>query len=112
MSPADVHAVLRRRAAAAHQSLQEYLLAGVIEASGELPLRRAELALSDLVALPLERVGHRSLLRRCWELRENLTIYDASYVALAEAAGAVLVTAGTGCPGLRGSGVRWRRSKV
>lgn len=72
--------------------------------SGELPLRRAELALSDLAALPLERIGHRSLLGRCWELRENLTVYDASYVALAEVAGAVLVTADTRmsrAPGIR-----------
>jgi predicted nucleic acid-binding protein len=54
--------------------------------------RRAALALTDLLALPLRRVPHRSLLARCWELRENLTIYDAAYVALAEALQAHLLT--------------------
>jgi predicted nucleic acid-binding protein len=71
---------------------------------GQLTARRAELALSDLVALPLRRVSHRMLLPRCWSLRENLTIYDASYVALAEHLGAVLLTADfrlSRVPGLR-----------
>ena len=60
---------------------------------GLLPLRRAELALNDLSDLPLERAPHRLLVARAWELRANLTLYDASYVALAEALGAQLVTA-------------------
>jgi len=47
--------------------------------------RRAALALADLTALPLRRAPHRALLARCWELRDNLTVYDAAYVALAEA---------------------------
>lgn len=71
---------------------------------GRMPLRRAELAISDLVALPLRRVPHRSLLPRCWSLRDNLTIYDASYVALAEQLGTVLLTADvrlSTAPGLR-----------
>lgn len=59
---------------------------------GSLPPRRAELALSDLMALPLRRVPHRALLPRCWDLRDNLTIYDAAYVALAEALDVTLVT--------------------
>ncbi len=60
--------------------------------------------MSDLVALPLRRVSHRVLLARCWELRDNRTVYDASYVALAEQLEATLVTADTrlaGAPGLR-----------
>ncbi|MGH9102648.1 MAG: type II toxin-antitoxin system VapC family toxin [Acidimicrobiales bacterium] len=61
--------------------------------AGQLPLRRAELALADLIALPLRRVSHRLLLVRSWSLRENLTTSDASYVALAEQLGALLVTA-------------------
>jgi predicted nucleic acid-binding protein len=72
--------------------------------AGRLPLRRAELAMSDLVALPLRRVSHRGLLARCWELRDNLTVYDASYVTVAEQLNAILVTADTrlaGAPGLR-----------
>jgi predicted nucleic acid-binding protein len=50
-------------------------------------------ALADLTALPLRRVPHLPLLGRVWELRDNLRAYDASYVALAEALEAVLVTA-------------------
>jgi predicted nucleic acid-binding protein len=50
-------------------------------------------ALSDLAALPLRRVPHLPLLGRVWELRDNLSAYDASYVALAEALDTVLVTA-------------------
>ena len=46
--------------------------------------RRASLALADLDALRLERAPHGPLLPRCGELRDNLTIYDAAYVALAE----------------------------
>ncbi len=49
--------------------------------------------MADLVALPLHRVPHRTLLPRCWSLRESLTIYDASYVAVTEQLGAILVTA-------------------
>lgn len=50
-------------------------------------------ALTDLAALPLRRVPHVPLLGRVWELRDNLSAYDASYVALAEALDTVLVTA-------------------
>jgi predicted nucleic acid-binding protein len=51
------------------------------------------LALGDLVELDLERVSHRRMLARIWELRQNLTPYDAAYAALAEAIDATLVTA-------------------
>lgn len=60
--------------------------------AGALDVRRAELALDDLAALPLQRAPHHALLGRCWELRDNLTIYDAAYVALAEALGVDLLT--------------------
>jgi len=59
---------------------------------GEVDIRRAALALADLAALPLRRAPHRPLLARCWELRDNLTVYDASYVALAEALDVTLLT--------------------
>jgi predicted nucleic acid-binding protein len=55
--------------------------------------RRSAQALTDLAALPLPRVPHLPLLARVWELRDNLSAYDASYVALAEALGTVLLTA-------------------
>jgi predicted nucleic acid-binding protein len=55
--------------------------------------RRAMLALADLGEMPLRRAPHLPLLARCWELRHNLTPYDASYVALAEALEVPLLTA-------------------
>src|SRR5699024_3822600 len=60
---------------------------------GQLPMRRADLALTDLSALPLHRVTHRPLLARCWSLRDNLTTYDACYVVMAEQLAVRLVTA-------------------
>ena len=64
-------------------------------AAGTLEARRADLALTDLADLPLRRAPHLPLLARCWELRDNLTVYDAAYVTLAEALDAPLVTADT-----------------
>lgn len=54
--------------------------------------RRAQQALCDLIALRLRRASHLALLPRIWELRENVTAYDAAYVALAEAIAAPLLT--------------------
>ncbi len=62
-------------------------------AAGAVPERRARLALDDLVELPLRRAPHRPLIGRCWELRDNVSPYDAAYIALAEALEATLVTA-------------------
>lgn len=62
-------------------------------AAGTVDRRRVELALADLRDLRLQRVPHQPLLLRCWELRENVGVYDASYVALAEILDATLVTA-------------------
>lgn len=49
--------------------------------------------MSDLLAFPITVFPTAPLLRRAWELRFNLSTYDSYYVALAEAAGAVLLTA-------------------
>ena len=71
---------------------------------GFLDERRARLALTDLADLAIQRAPHASLLARCWELRQNLTIHDAAYVALAEALDTTLVTADArlaGAPGIR-----------
>lgn len=59
---------------------------------GELAPERASAALADLAALDLERYSHSALLARIWQLRQNLTAYDAVYVALAEALDAPLAT--------------------
>jgi hypothetical protein len=47
---------------------------------------------ADLSDLPMHRYPHDVLLPRIWELRHNLTAYDAVYVALAEALDAPLLT--------------------
>ena len=52
----------------------------------------AESCLSAFVRAPIERRDHAGLLPRIWELRHNLTPYDAVYVALAEALGVRLLT--------------------
>lgn len=61
-------------------------------AAGELTATRGREALDDLDALPITRYPHDILLPRIWELRANLTAYDAAYVALAEALDAPLLT--------------------
>lgn len=59
---------------------------GVIDAG------RGSLALVDFANLPIRRYPHSALLPRIWALRDNLTAYDAAYVALAEALDAPLLT--------------------
>lgn len=58
----------------------------------ELDAARGLHALEDLVDFPLTRYPHDLFLLRIWELRHNVTAYDAAYVALAEALGAPLLT--------------------
>ncbi len=60
--------------------------------TGDVAAELAELALADLAALDVADYEHEPLLPRVWELRENLTAYDAVYVALAEVLGAPLLT--------------------
>ncbi len=59
----------------------------------DLSLDRATEALSDYRDLGIDRFSHELLLGRVWELRANLTAYDAAYVALAELLDAPLLTA-------------------
>jgi predicted nucleic acid-binding protein len=61
--------------------------------NGSVPARRADLAIEDLSDLPMLRVPARALLARIWQLRGSVTVYDAAYVAVAEATGSVLLTA-------------------
>ena len=59
---------------------------------GELDAAAAAVALEDLHALDLQRHAHEPLLDRVWELRDNLSAYDAVYVALAEVLDARVLT--------------------
>ena len=68
------------------QVVRRYVLAGDISAARGLE------AVTDLAALPVRRHGHAQLLDRVWQLRNNLSAYDATYVALAEALDATLIT--------------------
>ena len=59
---------------------------------GTLTQGRARGAVDDLADLPLARYDVTPLLRRSWQLREQVSAYDAPYIALAEALDATLLT--------------------
>ncbi len=61
-------------------------------ASGDMTPERGYQALDDLTDLPITRYPHDLFLPRIWELRHNLTAYDAVYIALAESLSAPLFT--------------------
>ena len=63
--------------------------------TGDVSAGRAAEAIMDLADLDLHRHPHLDLLTRAWKLRENLTAYDAMYVALAEALEAPILTCDT-----------------
>jgi predicted nucleic acid-binding protein len=60
--------------------------------AGEVSSGRAEEAIADLTDLDLHRHAHLDLLNRAWKLRDNISAYDAMYVALAEAIEAPIIT--------------------
>jgi predicted nucleic acid-binding protein len=68
------------------QVLRRYAIAG------DLDDQRARAALDDLADFPIRRYPHGLLFPRAWELRNNFSVYDAVYVALAEALDAPLLT--------------------
>ena len=60
---------------------------------GRLAESRARLAVDDLVHWPIERIPHRALALRAWQYRQNLSAYDAFYVATARSHDLPLLTA-------------------
>lgn len=69
------------------QTLRKFVIAQVIKE------RAGTKALDQWLSLDIERYPHHMLLRRVWQLRANVSAYDAAYIALAEALGTRLVTA-------------------
>ena len=107
-SSAVIEVVLRRPAAAAverrmHDMRETVHAPHLIDAevthvirryvvTREIGEDRGRAAVEDLIDFPIYRHPHVPLLHRVWELRHNLTAYDAAYVALAEVLDAPLVT--------------------
>lgn len=58
----------------------------------DIPVTRAEAALTAFISFPLRRIPHDVLWRRMWALRDNLTAYDSTYVVLAELRDCPLIT--------------------
>lgn len=69
----------------------------------DFPPSLAAAGVRHLGELDITRVAHAPLLERCWELHDNLTPYDAAYVALAEMVGAPLLTTDRRLAGASGS---------
>ena len=72
------------------QVLRRYALSGQID-----PTRGLQ-ALEDLADFPMTRYPHDLFLHRMWELRHNVTAYDAVYIVLAEVLAAPLLTRDAG----------------
>lgn len=68
------------------QTLRRHALRGVL-----MPDRSTE-ALTDFADIKFTRYPHTSFIERIWELKENVTAYDAAYIALAETLDAPLIT--------------------
>lgn len=75
LMPAEVANILRRASTA-----------------GQVSVDAASIAHADLLALPVALFPYDVCAERAWELRTNLSLYDAWYVALSESLEADLVT--------------------
>ena len=70
---------------------------------GQLESDTAEELVAELTALPMHRYEHRPLVARAFELRRNVTMHDAVYLALAEVLDAPLLTADAALADVPGS---------
>lgn len=79
---------------AAPELLDVEVMSGMrrLVATGRVASSDAQRGLVTLAQAPIERFAHRGLLGRAWDLRENLSAYDALYVALAEVLEVSLLT--------------------
>ncbi|WP_029145236.1 type II toxin-antitoxin system VapC family toxin [Microbacterium luticocti] len=99
MSPLGQRAAARMRADADDLHLphladvETVSVARGLVAAGVLEPSRAANLLVDLRDFPARRWPAQPFFERIWELRANVTAYDATNVALAEALGARLLTA-------------------
>jgi predicted nucleic acid-binding protein len=88
-------------------SLLTYEVGNIIrrhELAGTVSSDQASQAHADLLDLAIDHWPYELMATRIWQLRRNLTVYDASYVAVAEATKSTLVTldrAIAGAPGVR-----------
>jgi predicted nucleic acid-binding protein len=84
-----------RYADLAAPSLIDYETANIIrrhERAARISSDQAAQAHTDLLDLPIEHWPYELLASRAWQLRHNLSSYDASYVALAELISTTLIT--------------------
>lgn len=93
-----------------HWAAPSYVLVEVLSVvrgrllGGKINAQRAEDAVEALAEIVVDKVEVDPLLARMWQLRDNVSSYDAAYVAAAEFLGCALVTADTRlskAPGLR-----------
>ena len=69
---------------------------------GKLAPKRAQESIEDMSVLRITRYSPALLLQRIWQLRQNLSAYDAAYVALAEKLQSPLITRDRRIPGAAG----------
>ena len=63
-----------------------------LERRAEISPARSSEAVSDVLSIPIRRYPTEPLAGRIWSMRHSMTVYDAHYVALAEALNAPLLT--------------------
>ncbi|GEL16513.1 type II toxin-antitoxin system VapC family toxin [Pseudonocardia asaccharolytica] len=82
-------------AAPEHWKAELFSVLRGLSLAGKLSLDRAEWAVARIPRLGVEHVPLDGLLPRMWQLRDNISSYDAAYVALAEQRALTLVTSDT-----------------